>query len=99
MKCAKAPLKGWKDIPEGGTIVESGSSILFDVSAWRTSRPVFDHSKCTKCGMCWLSCPDAAIKANADGRYDVEMMYCKGCGICEKVCAVKAIKMEKEDKE
>jgi pyruvate ferredoxin oxidoreductase delta subunit len=46
--------------------------------------------------MCWIFCPEAAIKVNPDGSYEVEYMYCKGCGICEKACAVKAIKMEEE---
>ncbi len=98
MKCAKTPLKGWKELPEGGTITEPGSSVLFDASAWRTSIPIIDREKCTKCGMCWIFCPEAAIKVNPDGGYEVEYMYCKGCGICEKACAVKAIKMEEEKK-
>ncbi|MCQ5363174.1 MAG: 4Fe-4S binding protein [Candidatus Methanomethylicia archaeon] len=89
-------LKGWKEIPIGGTIVEPGSSVEFDVSSWRTFRPVFDKKKCTKCGMCWIFCPEGAIKINDDGTYDVNLSYCKGCGICQKACAVKAITMVKE---
>ncbi|MEM3433506.1 MAG: 4Fe-4S binding protein [Candidatus Methanomethylicaceae archaeon] len=88
--------KGWKEIPIGGTIVEPGSSVEFDVTAWRTFRPVFDKSKCTKCGMCWIFCPEGAIKINDDGTYDVDLSFCKGCGICQRACAVKAITMVKE---
>ena len=61
MKCVRPKLKGWKEIPEGGTIVEPGSSIQFDVSAWRVSRPVIDQSKCTKCGLCLPACPFGAV--------------------------------------
>lgn len=95
MKCARPKLKGWKEIPEGGTIVEPGSSIQFDVSAWRVSRPVIDQAKCTKCGLCWIFCPDSAIEFK-DGKYEPNMLYCKGCGICQKACAPKAISMSKE---
>jgi len=89
-------LKGWKDIPEGGSVTEPGCSVEFDVSSWRTFRPEVDRSRCTKCGMCWLYCPDSAIEAKEDGSYDVNLAYCKGCGICEKACALKLIKMVKE---
>ena len=33
-------------------------------------------------------------KLNKD--YDIDYDYCKGCGICEVECPVKAIKMERE---
>lgn len=89
-------LKGWKEIPIGGTIVEPGSSVEFDVSSWRTFRPILDKKKCTKCGMCWVYCPEGAIKINEDGTYEVDLSFCKGCGICQKACAVKAITMVKE---
>ncbi len=89
-------IKGWKEIPIGGMIIEPGSSVEFDVSKWRAFRPVFDKKKCTKCGMCWIYCPEGAIKIHDDGTYDVGLSFCKGCGICEKACAVKAIVMVKE---
>lgn len=95
---SKQKLKGWKEIPEGGTIAEPGSSVGFDVQAWRTFHPVMDKSKCTKCGMCWVFCPEAAIKCNPDGTYEVDLTYCKGCGICNRACAVKAITMVKEER-
>jgi pyruvate ferredoxin oxidoreductase delta subunit len=95
---SKQKLKSWKEIAEGGTIKEPGSSVNFDVQAWRTFRPIKDKTKCTKCGMCWILCPDAAIKYNADGSYDIDLIYCKGCGICNHACAVKAITMEKEER-
>lgn len=96
MKCVWARLKGWKEIPEGGTITEPGSSINFDVTAWRISTPVIDQKKCTKCGMCFLYCPDSAIEIDEQGNYHVNLSSCKGCGICAKGCAPKAITMVKE---
>lgn len=96
MKCVKTTLKGWRELPEGGMITEPGSSVNFDVTAWRTSSPVIDQNKCTKCGMCFLYCPDSAIEIDDAGNYRVNLSYCKGCGICAKGCAPKAITMVKE---
>jgi pyruvate ferredoxin oxidoreductase delta subunit len=95
---SKQELKGWKEIPEGGTVEEPGSSTQFNVQSWRTNRPEMDKKKCTKCGMCWLYCPEAAIKILDDGSYEIDLTYCKGCGICSKACALKAITMVKEEK-
>ena len=57
-----------------------------------------DITKCTKCGMCWIFCPEGAINIRKEGGYEVDLCYCKGCGICQRACAVKAISMVKEDK-
>lgn len=94
---SKRRLKGWKEIPMGGMVTEPGSSVEFDVSAWRTFKPVIDQSKCTKCGLCWIYCPEAAIVIKEDGRYEVDLTFCKGCGICERACAPRAITMVKEE--
>ena len=98
MKCASSGLKGWKEIPEGGMITEPGSSVQFDVSAWRTHRPEINRQKCTKCGMCWIYCPEGAIEMGEEGRYRINLLSCKGCAICEKGCAIKAITMVKEER-
>jgi len=65
---------------------------------WRVKRPVVDHKKCVKCRMCWLHCPDGVIGINEEGPefVTIDYEYCKGCGICERVCPVKAIKMVPE---
>jgi pyruvate ferredoxin oxidoreductase delta subunit len=63
---------------------------------WRLKRPEQDRAKCTRCLMCWLYCPEAAIGRDEHDNVFVRYDYCKGCGICETVCPVKAIKMVKE---
>lgn len=65
---------------------------------WRSLTPVIDHSRCIhtrqkkpSCFICWLYCPDAIIKKTIPIQIDLE--YCKGCGICMQVCPAKAIAM------
>lgn len=65
---------------------------------WRTRRPVIVDSKCTKCNLCWLYCPEGTI-VRVKGKIPViDLNYCKGCGVCANECPSKAIEMEDESK-
>jgi len=46
--------------------------------------------------MCWVHCPEPAIKRLEDDKVEIDYDYCKGCGICAEVCPVKAITMVME---
>lgn len=68
---------------------------------WRTQRPVVDQTKCvaakgkgTGCFQCWLYCPEAVIAKRAP--IEIDMEYCKGCGICAEECPAGAITMAPE---
>ncbi len=87
----------WKDIEVGSVITEAGNASLRRTGDWRTERPVMDKEKCNKCGLCWLYCPDGAIKLLEDGYYEPDLFYCKGCGICAKACRREAITMIEEE--
>jgi 2-oxoacid:acceptor oxidoreductase delta subunit (pyruvate/2-ketoisovalerate family) len=76
-------------IPTFGSMGKTGS--------WRTFRPEIDYSKCTRCTICWIYCPDAAIKRRDDDSPEIDYDYCKGCGICANECPVKAITMHREE--
>jgi pyruvate ferredoxin oxidoreductase delta subunit len=52
----------------------------------RTMRPVVDFTKCIKCTLCWLQCPDSCFDVTPDGLYDANLEACCGCGVCEAVC-------------
>jgi pyruvate ferredoxin oxidoreductase delta subunit len=41
-----------------------------------------------------MYCPDAAI----DEDLNVDLRFCKGCGICANECPKKAIEMVREEK-
>ena len=87
----------WKDMKVGNIVTEAGSAALRRTGDWRSQMPIIDKEKCNKCGLCWLYCPDAAIKLLEDGYYGADLFYCKGCGICAKVCAREAITMIEEE--
>jgi Pyruvate/2-oxoacid:ferredoxin oxidoreductase delta subunit len=40
---------------------------------------------CTHCDTCLLYCPEGRISRCADG-YEIDLDYCKGCGICVAEC-------------
>ena len=55
--------------------------------------------KSGSCGLCWIYCPDNAVKLiEKDGKYSYEYDYdyCKGCGICANECPTNSIHMEDE---
>ncbi len=61
---------------------------------WRSHTPRIDHKKCSQketCLLCWLYCPDGVISREFPLEIDLE--YCKGCGICAEECPRKAITM------
>lgn len=69
---------------------------------WRAERPVVDHARCTpfkkgraSCYLCWLYCPEGTIKRAIPVEIDLD--YCKGCGICAAECPTGAIDMQEEE--
>ena len=87
---------GWKEIPEGGLIVEAGNAAKYETGSWRSSRPVRDVDKCTNCLICWVYCPDSSILTSDGKLTGIDYSHCKGCGICAEECPVNAIKMVDE---
>lgn len=87
-------LKILSDYPDG-TYYEAG--FLTSKNAdWRSQKPVIDTTKCNHCLQCYLHCPDGVISKTA-AVLSIDYDFCKGCGICEKICRRNAIKMEGEN--
>jgi len=63
---------------------------------WRWQKPIIDLNKCTRCGLCWVYCPDSAYTFDEDGYPVILYDWCKGCGICAVECPVDAIRMVDE---
>jgi Pyruvate/2-oxoacid:ferredoxin oxidoreductase delta subunit len=69
------------------------------------SNAQFEARRCLSCGNCFACdncygvCPDnAVIKLDDPGpyRYEINLDYCKGCGLCAAECPCGAIDMEQE---
>jgi len=85
-------LKGWREIPIGGMILEAANATGYRTGDWRAFRPVRGEAECTHCFQCWLYCPDSSILVDAEKEEMVgfDLEHCKGCGICAAVCPVNA---------
>lgn len=83
----------WHELNVGCVIEETGNAAQYKTGAWRSQKPVWDETKCIKCGICWMFCPDAAVFRKNDGYFEANLDYCKGCGICARECWPNAIKM------
>jgi len=81
-------------INPGAVIDNPGSSVEGRKVSFRNYKPVINYEKCIKCGRCWMFCPDIAYKRRQDGHFENIEAFCKGCGICARVCPQKCITME-----
>lgn len=82
-----------EDIPEN-TAFEAGYLVSVN-SGWRSIRPVVNTEKCVGCMQCYLYCPDGVISIE-NKKAVIDYDFCKGCGICNKICKLNAIGMEAE---
>ena len=65
---------------------------------------LFEARRCLSCGNCMACdncygvCPDNAVLKIGTGAYDyeIDLDFCKGCGLCAEECPVGAIRMEAE---
>ncbi|MFQ6088464.1 MAG: 4Fe-4S binding protein [Candidatus Methanofastidiosia archaeon] len=84
--------KGWREIPPGGVIPDTPTSLEYKTGDWRAQKPILNREKCVMCRLCWAYCPDVAISPEIEIDYE----YCKGCGICAYECPTHAIVMVEE---
>ncbi len=63
---------------------------------WRQFRPVLDAERCTRCWICFVRCPEAAISLDTHDYPIVDYDECKGCLLCVHDCPLQAFTAEKE---
>lgn len=87
------------DVPLRSTpsILTPGNADQRHTGSWRVERPEIDYDRCTRCGICFVRCPDGAIVLDDEGYPVIDYDHCKGCMICWDECPVEnAISKEKE---
>lgn len=77
-------------------IYAAGNASARHTGSWRLFRPEIDRDVCTRCGICYVLCPDAAITQGAEGYPVIDHANCKGCLICVRECPLHCIAEERE---
>ena len=70
--------------------------LVLNTGDWRSERPILDRERCQHCGQCWLVCPTRSIHLEEGLGFQVDLAFCKGCGLCAEECSFGAISMERE---
>lgn len=65
------------------------------VASWRERRPVWNKERCNLCQDCLLYCPEGALSLE-DEHLQINLGFCKGCGICAHECRLRALDMVPE---
>jgi len=78
------------------SVLHTGNAIARQTGSWRVERPVIDTDVCTRCGLCFVRCPDGAIALDDEGFPVIDYDHCKGCMICHQICPLQAIESIKE---
>jgi pyruvate ferredoxin oxidoreductase delta subunit len=94
-KKAMPKLPKWRELTIGLT-TKAATAKAYKTGSWRSMVPITDATKCIKCGICWVYCPDSARYQTEDGTYETNFDYCKGCGICARECPTHCITMQEE---
>ncbi len=87
----------WKDIETGAAVTDPGNAAGYRTGDWRSQRPTYDFSRCLKCGICYVFCPEGCVRQNQKGFFEANPFYCKGCGICAFECPTRVIVMREEE--
>lgn len=88
---------GYDDVLVGTpSILAPGNAEIRETGAWRVERPEIDYDQCTRCGLCFVHCPDGAIALDEKGYPIIDYKHCKGCMICLEQCRPHAIRTKKE---
>ncbi|HEY91608.1 MAG TPA: 4Fe-4S binding protein [Dehalococcoidia bacterium] len=86
----------WKDIEIGAIVTNPGNTVEYKTGDWRSQAPTYTYSRCIKCGMCQMFCPEGCIEQNEEGYFVANLFWCKGCGICSRECPTGVITMVEE---
>jgi pyruvate ferredoxin oxidoreductase gamma subunit len=83
----------WRAAP---SVLAVANSPARHTGSWRQFRPVLHRESCTRCWVCFVRCPEAAITLDRDDYPVVDYDVCKGCLLCVHECPTHAFSAEKE---
>ena len=63
--------------------------------ALKEAERCFNCGSCSLCDNCYLYCPEVVVK-RGDLHNEIDLDFCKGCGICASECPVGFLQMEPE---
>ena len=90
-------LTAWNELPLAG-VVRPEDAVQPRTGGWRTGvKPVVELESCVNCLLCWLYCPDSAVKLEGTTFVGFDYDVCKGCEVCAVVCPTDAIAMVEDD--
>jgi 2-oxoacid:acceptor oxidoreductase delta subunit (pyruvate/2-ketoisovalerate family) len=90
-------LRPWEVLAPGGAVVPDAADRPL-TGGWRTGlKPQADLSRCINCLLCWVYCPDSAVRLEGTTFVGFDLEHCKGCEICADRCPVDAIEMVADD--
>jgi 2-oxoacid:acceptor oxidoreductase delta subunit (pyruvate/2-ketoisovalerate family) len=90
-------LMPWAELPLGGE-VDPATATQPRTGGWRTGvRPEVDLASCVNCLLCWLYCPDSAVRLEGTDFAGFDLDLCKGCELCAEVCPTGAVRMVEDD--
>lgn len=90
-------LLSWHELPLAG-VVRPDEVARPRTGGWRTGlKPSVRMERCVNCLLCWIYCPDVAIRLDGEAFAGFDLDLCKGCELCAEVCPVDAIEMVADD--
>ena len=83
----------WRATPSIAAVANSPER---HTGSWRQFRPVLHPEHCTRCWVCFVRCPEAAITLDHNDYPVVDYDVCKGCLLCVHECPTHALSATKE---
>ena len=88
----------YQELPKGIIIPEAGCAVEYDTGSWTAFYAKFHADRCIHCFICWVVCPDSCIQVKDGKVVGVDLVHCKGCGLCATECPPKANALTMERK-